>query len=257
MQMAILRTVLHYRNLHLKHLKINRFRAIWAKDRYSIWTKFSKCSCRYSKLSKSWLLPPRQQIRIIVASCTILLEILIKVLWNQPELAANWTRFNLKVCTFILIRIRIPSTSAWKMVHHHPREVMAVKVNQPKTFILCKWVNTHQVPVLPQLLMLRVLHHIQIICKHKIYNRLAKAKKCIQVVLQVTWRTGKVLRNRWSMLAPKNFNQWILLATFQLIKWYSNLRLVKIHRLTTLVNYRYNPRVVETLCRPVSNNIIS
>ena len=72
------------------------------------------------------------------------------------------------------------------MVHHHQREVMVVKVNQPKTFILCKWASTHQVPVRPQQLMLRVLHHIQIICKHKIYNRLAKAKKYIQVELQAT-----------------------------------------------------------------------
>ena len=196
MQMAIHRTVLHSRNLHLKHLKINRFRAIWAKDRYNIWIKFSRCSCRYNKLNKSWLLHPHQQIRIIVALCTILLEISIKAQWNQAELAVNWIKFNLKVCTFILIRIRIPSTSAWKMVHHHLREVTVVRVNQLKTFILCKWANTHQVPVRPQQRMLRVLHHIQIICKHKTYNRLAKAKKCIQVVLQATWRIGKALRNQ-------------------------------------------------------------
>ena len=89
MPMVIHRTVLHSRNLHLKHLKINRFRAISVKDRYSIWTKFSRCSCRYNKLNKSWLLLPRQQTRTIVALCTILLGILIKARWNQVELAAH------------------------------------------------------------------------------------------------------------------------------------------------------------------------
>lgn len=173
----------------------------------------------------------------------------------EPAPATKWTRYNLRACTFTLIRTRIRSTNALNKVDR-PREVMAVKVNRRRTFILCRWPNTLQAVVQPQRQMQQVLHRTPITCRLRIFSRWAKAKKFIQVARLATWRIERASRSQWSTLPQKSCNRWTLSAIFPPIKWFNNLCPVKIHKATTLANFRYNRRAVATSCPRVSNNSI-
>ena len=258
MQLEILQTARRFRNLQRKHLRTSKFKAIWAKDKYSTWTRYSKCNYRYSRRNKSWLLLNHQPIQTTAVWFTIPPGISISHLSNlvAQDRTIRWTRFNPKACTFILIPTKaVPSTNDSNKVAR-PREAMAVRVNLLRIFILCRWEHIPLELDQQRQQTRQVLHLIRIICRRRTFSKWVKAKKFIRVAHQATWKIARALKNLLNTHHLKSCNLWILLAIFQQIKWCNSSYQTKMLKFTTQVNYRYSLRVVAAFFLEISSSRI-